>query len=98
MCLTSYKFQSLILLKASWWQQRKAEAFSSVAMLCKQATQDGSMHRGGVQRAGSGLQKVPGNREGEKSYPHTRRNMLENQGRCLSQNVQDVGSQGRWEV
>lgn len=28
----------------------------------------------------SGVEKVPGNREGDKSYPHTRRKMLEKQG------------------
>lgn len=54
------------------------------------------MHRGGVQRAVSGFEKAPGNREGEKSHPHTKRNRLENQRRCLSQNVQGVGSPGRW--
>jgi hypothetical protein len=45
-----------------------------------------------------GVEKPPGNRQEEKSYPHTRRNTLENQVSYVSQNVQDVGSWGRWEV
>lgn len=63
-------------------------------MLCKQVTQDGSMHRGGVERAVSGVEKVPRDREGDNAV-HTTREVLESQGRCTSQSVQDIDSQGR---
>lgn len=67
---------------------RERERPSQVLQCCEnKATQDGSRHRGGMQRTVSRVEKAPSNREGEKSHPHTRRSMLENQGRCLSQKL-----------